>query len=526
MAGASRVNTNVQWVTDDNQDVVGYDRKPGDRVFIPRLSTDASGNVTGLVGPGEGVKAAAISGTARFPTQQQIGTQMIDWAAATVSNTLGTAATTTTFIRGASLGYSITVTGAGGRARVATPALAGTAIKQIGFFLYNPGTTARALTVYLTKTAGSYSAYSSATIAVLPGAGFYTINRGGFDLGASGGGFAWATDTLAEMQLTLTNNGAGDTLAFATGETLMFGGIYFNSRVAEKAKFLIWSDDGKNSNIIPAATSIVGGDGVSRRHSLASMISSYGYTYSACIIGSQLDQTNYLTTAQMLALQSMGVMIANHCRHFGTSSEVSGSTVGDGMRVLGPYGYSLSPAGEKVLSYGTVKNDTSLIMSEIRENIEFLASLGVTTGGHFVLPEGGFDQYVCSALDSIAEVRTVRGIGMQRITNGWSQYGFKNGAANGQSWRGSKMYLGGGLQLDVAATAATATIQAYVDDVITAGGIGQAFLHDFNHTDLGGGLYSDQATKDLCDYLAAKTSQIDVVTPDVLWNTLPHVQID
>lgn len=464
--------------------------------------------------------------TSRFPSQSQIGNQIIDWASAVTNSGLGTTGTTTSFLRGSSQGYSITVTGAGGRIRVATPALAGTAVKQIGLFLYNPQSTTRALTVYLTKTAGTYTAFSSAGIAVRPGAGYYTLNRGAFDLGASGGGFAWATDTLAEMQLTLTNNGAGDTLAFATGESLMFGGIFINPKVDTKAKFLLWSDDGKNSNIVPAATSIAGGDGVSRRHSLASFISSYGFTYSACIIGSQLDQTNYLTTAQMLTLQSMGVMIANHCRHFGTSSEVSGSTTGDGLRVLGPYGYGLSPAGEKVLSYGTVKNDNSLIVSEIQDQITFLEALGVTTAGHFVLPEGGFDQYVCSALDSIDKVKTVRGIGTQRITNGWSQFGFKNNAANGQNWRGKKYFLGGGVQLDVAATAATATIQAYVDDVITAGGIGQAFLHDFNHTDLGGGLYSDTATKDLCDYLVTKASTIDVVTPETIWQTMPYMQVD
>jgi phage terminase large subunit len=34
-------------------------------------------------------------------------------------------------------------------------------------------------------------------------------------------------------------------------------------------------------------------------------------------------------------------------------------------------------------------------------------------------PEGGFDQYVCSALDSISAVRSVRGTGNGRISNGW-----------------------------------------------------------------------------------------------------------
>lgn len=38
MAGATRVNNNVNWVTDDDGDVVGYDRRPGDRV--PLLTFD------------------------------------------------------------------------------------------------------------------------------------------------------------------------------------------------------------------------------------------------------------------------------------------------------------------------------------------------------------------------------------------------------------------------------------------------------------------------------------------------------
>ena len=462
----------------------------------------------------------------RFPSQAQIGAQIVDWGSATTSSGLGTTGTTTSFVRGSSVGYSITVTGAGGRIRVATPALAGTAIKQLGFFLYNPGTTTRALTVYLTKTAGTYTAFSSAGIAVRPGAGYYTLNRGAFDLGQTGGGFSFALDTLAEIQLTATVNGAGDTLAFATGETVMIGGIFVNPRVDTKAKFMIWSDDGKNSNIVPASTSITGADGISRRHSYSSFLSTYGFTYTACIIGAQVGQTNYLTADQIKALQSAGVVIANHCRNFSSSSEVSGATVGDGLRVLGPYGYGLSPAGEKTLSYGTIRNDTSLIVAEIQNGIDYLESLGVSTGGHFVLPEGGFDQYVCSALDSISRVRSVRGTGNGRISNGWAQYGFKNGAANGQNWRSKKPFWGGGIQLDLAANAATAYIQAYVDEVIAAGGIGQAFLHDFNHTDLGGGLYSDTATKDLCDYLATKSSVIDVVTPEDLWQTMPDMQVD
>lgn len=467
----------------------------------------------------------------RGPSQTQVGAQIVDWGSIATTGSAGTTATSTSFIRGSSLGYSITVTAGGnGRIRVGTSgsplAIDATKINGLGLYLYNPQSVARNLTIYLTQTADSYTVYSFAGISVLPGGGYYSLNRGAFDTNKTGGGFPWASGALNQIQLTATLNGAGDTSAFQTGETIYIGGIFINPRIDTKAKFLIWTDDGKDSNIVPAATSIAGGDGVSRRHSFQSLVASYGLTYSACIIGSSLGNTNYLTVDQMLSLQASGVMIANHCRHFGSSSEIANSTIGDGLRVLGPYGYGLSPAGEKVLSYGTVKNDTSLIASEISDNITYLESLGVTTAGHFVLPEGGLDSYVCAALDEISKVRSVRGTGSSRATHGWAQYGFKNNASNGQQWQGKKPYWGGGIQLDLAAHMATATIQAWVDDVITSGGVGNAFLHDFNHTDQGGGLYADQATKDLCAYLVTKSSQIDVVTPEQVLNTMPYVQVD
>jgi len=49
MTGATRVNQNVNWVTDDNNDVVGYERRPGDQVDILRLvngaAVDGAGNL-------------------------------------------------------------------------------------------------------------------------------------------------------------------------------------------------------------------------------------------------------------------------------------------------------------------------------------------------------------------------------------------------------------------------------------------------------------------------------------------------
>lgn len=489
--------------------------------------------LTGAVGLAIGEKnvdGASLTRSAR-PTQSQIGAQIVDWGSTPATGGAGTTATSAQFIRGSSLGYAITVT-AGGNGRIragsaATPlGVDATKINGIGLYLYNPQPVARNLAVYITQTADSYAVFSVASITVRPGAGYYTINRGAFDANKTGGGFVWTSGTLAQIQFTAAMNGAGDTLAFQTGETLYLGGVFINPRVGNKAKFMLWTDDGKNSNIIPAATSIAGGDGVSRRHSFQSLVASYGLTYSACIIGRLLGATNYMTVDQMLSLQDAGVMIANHCRNFASSSEIAGSTVGDGMRALGPYGYNLAPVGPKVLSYGTVQNDTSLIASEITDNIAYLESLGVSTAGHFVLPEGGFDQYVCAALDSLDGVLSVRGTGADRAVVGWAQYGFKNAAANGQQWRSKKPFWGGGLQLDISAHASTAVIQAWVDAVIASGGIGNAFLHDFSHTDLGGGLYSDQATKDLCAYLVTKESQIDVVTPRDLLNSIPYVQCD
>ena len=486
--------------------------------------TDADGNVTGLEAPNHsGLQVAGIQATPKYPSQKQIGYQIVDWASVATTGALGTTATQSSFVHGCSLGYGITVTGAGGRIRAGTTGapLGITGIKQIGLFLYNPQPVTRCLTLYLTGTADSYTNYSNAGIAVRPGWGYYTLNRGAFDLSKTGSGFSWA-GSLAQIQFTATLNGAGETLAFQTGEAIQIGGVFVNPKCADKAKFLIWSDDGKNTNIVPGSTTVTGGDGVARKHSIASLVASYGFTYSACIIYELLGQTNYLTVAQMLAMQDMGIMLGNHCNTFSTASVVSGSTTGDGLRVLGPYGYALSPAGPKVLSFGTVQNDYSLIASELDSCYRNLKAQGVETAGHIVLPEGGIDQYVVAAIESLGWVKSVRGVGPSRISNGWSQYGFKNSAAHGQMWTGSCHYYPGGIQLDSATYAATATIQAYVDEVETAGGIGTSFMHDFNHTDLGGGLYSDTALNDLLTYLATKTATIDVVAPEQLYHQMPR----
>ncbi len=460
------------------------------------------------------------------PSQKQIGAQIVDWASVATANPAGTTGTQTEFTRGASLGYSITVTGSGGRIRAgaAGAPLGITGIRQIGMFLHNPQPVARALSVYLTNVVDSYTNFSIAIIAVRPGWGFYTLNRGAFDLGKTGTGFDW-TAALAQMQLTTTINGAGDTSAFQLGEELQIGGIFMNPSVGAKAKFCLWSDDGKNSNIIPGATAITGGDGVPRKHSIASLVASYGMSYSAGIIFNLLGQANYLTVDQMLALQDMGVMIGNHCNTFGSASVVAGAQTGDGLRVLGPYGYALAPAGEKLLSFGTVKNDNSLIKSELQQCYENLDALGVSTAGHIVLPEGGFDQHVSDAIDSLPWARSVRSIGSGRINNLWTAYTFKNASSNGQMWKGKTHFYAGGIQLDNPATAATAAIQAYVNEVELSGGVGCAFMHDFNHADLGGGLYSDTALNTLLAYLATKTATIDVVTPEQLWAELPRPMI-
>ncbi len=48
---ATRVNQEINWVVDDNGEVVSYRKDDNEETAIARMATDASGNVTGLVGP-------------------------------------------------------------------------------------------------------------------------------------------------------------------------------------------------------------------------------------------------------------------------------------------------------------------------------------------------------------------------------------------------------------------------------------------------------------------------------------------
>lgn len=48
---ATRVNLEINWVVDDNGEVVSYRKDNNAETPIARMATDASGNVTGLVGP-------------------------------------------------------------------------------------------------------------------------------------------------------------------------------------------------------------------------------------------------------------------------------------------------------------------------------------------------------------------------------------------------------------------------------------------------------------------------------------------
>jgi hypothetical protein len=58
---ADRINRNIDWVTDDSGELVGYADKFGRRSLIPRITYDAAGNATGLVGAGGVNPLAALN---------------------------------------------------------------------------------------------------------------------------------------------------------------------------------------------------------------------------------------------------------------------------------------------------------------------------------------------------------------------------------------------------------------------------------------------------------------------------------
>lgn len=68
MSGAVRVDRNVEWLVDDDRDVLGYQRRPGDWAYLPRYQLDSFGNVTGQVGPG-GAKVLPLLGGLTIDSQ-------------------------------------------------------------------------------------------------------------------------------------------------------------------------------------------------------------------------------------------------------------------------------------------------------------------------------------------------------------------------------------------------------------------------------------------------------------------------
>ena len=481
-------------------------------------------------------QAAAVVGgmpVARRMSPAQQGYQIFDpgnYSASYFGGKLGTHAVDTTNHRGASAGYKITVTGAGGRVDLGTTGFplstATSGLKNIGIWLHSDAAVPRSMTLYICNVVSSFTNAGSLTLGVVPGWAFYIMPRFAWAQSAAGTGFDWTATGITTIRVIPGGAGIGDLSTFQTGESLTIGGVYVNAPA--KAKFMLNFDDGAAVLFKNTGVSIAGGDGATRAHSAASLVQSYGFPFTVYMIGSFVGTSTYATVDMLKAARDMGGVIGSHCNTLSTSAGFPSVDGNSGLRVLGPYGYAKAGAGYTWLGQPVVNNDTS-IYAEVEAGISAMAALGFAdTAGHFALPEGGYDSYVCSALDR-TRVLTVRGVSMSRTgtpDNAHSLgYGIPGGVGGyiAQSTKhtvtSKKPWITTGIQCD--GTKTIANITAYVDDVITNGAVGTGFTHSFNSTDQGSGETYATRLKALLAYLAANTATIEVVSVDDWYKTLP-----
>lgn len=384
--------------------------------------------------------------------------------------------------------------------------------RWIGFWAYKPGTNAPApIRIYF--TADNFANFSNSNVLIYPGLHFYVIPLPTGYTGqafTSGGGSGFTIPgTITKIRIKDTGGLPG--VAYSTmpsGETVEIGDLYLDP-VAPKAKFLIGFDDCKDDLLIPGGTAIEGGDGVSRIHSYVSFVASYGWRTNAYIITGAVGNSGYLSQyALARGRDQFGVIYGAHSHSHPAAADVAGATTNAGMRVLGPYGYGLtSGAGFTASATGlsvTPANDSSAIITDIQTCLDKLTTWGFYDATrHFALPQGGQDKYVNAALESFG-FRSVRNIYEKTPQHQW---GSNTVSVNGFECRSIAENLMSSYQTDPAADPGDSAVQAYIDMIIAYGGIGTNYCHGF-----AGSAVTRTVTKRLCDYLAVRSADIDVVT--------------
>lgn len=327
------------------------------------FSTDASGKVTGLVGPDETypVRSAAYDEAAARLRQADYGTLLTDLSNSTINANgtpaSGAAGVVTTDLPPVKTYAAVRLIGDAATRASLTSAFAtanqSTAnFRGIALWMKSKGRTAGPTTtqIYLGNgadprvgkaLAGSFCLPSDGKwhLAFLPRLMFSALN-----------GFVLGTDTITSIGINDTSNagGLGYPAMLTNAEELQLGPVYMNP--FSRPKFLIRFDDSLSDCIVPNGTFTA--DGVTQAWSGYSLLNQYGFGgKGSCFhLTRRFNTSNagktFLTTAQLATLASYGW---SHCIQ-SHQDPFDGSN--NGLRLMGAPGY----AARSIASVDTTAN--------------------------------------------------------------------------------------------------------------------------------------------------------------------------
>ena len=386
---------------------------------------------------------------------------------------------------------------------------------SIGFWAYKPTHQARSsVAIYMSNHAG-YTNYGKTNVVIEPGLNYYAIPLTNFIM--SGTGFA-PGDTITQIRFRDLAD-IGDYPVMAAGSNILIGDIY----IAAKQKAVwVWGFDDCKTNLFNATgggTEVVGGDGVSKAHSFASFIESYGWQGTAYVIGGLLGAAGYCNSTELRALQDAGWTIGSHSWSHPNSGDIGAGTM-YGLRNLGPAGYALLGAGPYTFTAAytgalmTARNDSQAIRDDVEQAMATCEAAGLVGYQHFCTPQSVTDFFVQEALRACG-IKSLRGA--RNATFADNKYALASGAIPA-GWGANNSLLTAldnmpsSVLLDNGGTS-DADVEAYIDRVIEYGAVGVSQLHDWNIAGC------RTSVKNCADYIREKEAAglIEVMTAEELY---------
>lgn len=380
-----------------------------------------------------------------------------------------------------------------------------------------------AITLYF--TGDGFSSFSIMPMLIYPGSHFYAIPT------SSASAWNQAVTSINKIRIRPNNAGEPGVLYgsgagfYSAGNDRLFIGDFYKSPTPPKAKFLIGFDDCRSDLLNPgdSTTAIIGGDGVSKAHSFASFVASYGFRLNAWVVtgavlrADTISNIDYLNARQLASgRDEWGICYGAHSHSHPNGGDIAGTSGVQGMRLLGPYGYAALGAGPYTFTTPatgltvTAANDSSAIINDLSTCLDYLYKFGLGNATkYFALPQGVFDYYINSAIEQFS-FKVVRGIS--------NAVPFGAAYNTGRPQNGLELVppeLGASVSsVQIDTTTTEAALHAYVDQVIAAGAMGSSYIHSFASATAS----IRTNCKWLLDYLKVKSDAglIDVVVLDDL----------